>query len=140
MHCFHTSIISLFCSFVITQFTISELINATNPTGKVLEVIPVMRSDPTSLAFHDHLLEAITSFKGVRLATPVMYAPSEYPKSDAFQVESSAETIHKKIGFIIWYQFCAVKNLFFAQFFGQKYPKEPESMFLRNQNQLITIE
>ena len=65
---------------------ISELINATNPTGKVLEVIPVMRSDATSLAFHDSLVEAASMVKGIRLATPVMYDPSEYPKSDAFQV------------------------------------------------------
>ena len=67
-------------------FPISELINATNPTGKVLEVIPVMRSDPASLNFHDFLVETAPSMKGIRLATPVMYDPSEYPKSDAFQV------------------------------------------------------
>ena len=65
---------------------ISELINATNPTGKVLEVIPVMRSDAASLAYHDSLVEAAPAVKGIRLATPVMYDPSEYPKSDAFQV------------------------------------------------------
>ena len=51
-----------------------------------------MRSDPASLAFHDSLLEAETAFKGIRLATPVMYDPSEYPKSDAFQVVSEVGT------------------------------------------------
>ena len=69
-----------------TLNSLSELINATNPTGKVLEVIPVMRSDSASLAFHDSLLDAAPAMKGIRLATPVMYDPSEYPKSDAFQV------------------------------------------------------
>ena len=62
------------------------MINATNPTGKVLEVIPVMRSDAVSLAFHDSLVEAAVDTKGVRLTTPVMYDASEYPKSDAFKV------------------------------------------------------
>ena len=69
-----------------TCTSISELINATNPTGKVLEVIPVMRSDAVSLAFHDSLVEAAVNTKGVRLTTPVMYDASEYPKSDAFKV------------------------------------------------------
>ena len=62
------------------------MIIATNPTGKVLDVIPVMRSEASALDFHHSLLEAAKATEGVRLATPVLYEPTDYAKSDAFKV------------------------------------------------------
>ena len=38
-----------------------EVINATNPTGKVLHVIPVMRSDEVDTAFHEALVDSVKS-------------------------------------------------------------------------------
>jgi hypothetical protein len=71
-------------------FAFLKLINATNPTGKVLDVVPVLRSDEVAAAFHEFLVEAAeTDFKEyIKLTMPVLYESSEYPKSDAFKVVS----------------------------------------------------
>lgn len=62
--------------------------NASNPTEKVLPIIPVVRTVSEDQMFLSHLEEEIKSFPNLRLTSSVLYEPSFYPLSDALQVVS----------------------------------------------------
>ncbi len=63
-----------------------RLINDSNPTGKVLYVVPVvLRQDEALLKLIQKL---VRGFPTLKLTSPVFHQASEYPRSDALQLVS----------------------------------------------------
>ena len=60
--------------------------------GKVFYVAPVVSVDPSSQAFFEALHSELRSFPDLRFTQPVLFEPSAYPKSDAFQAISELGT------------------------------------------------
>ncbi|XP_023345179.1 uncharacterized protein LOC111714313 isoform X3 [Eurytemora carolleeae] len=65
------------------------LINQSKPESEGVKVLPVMRDDQPASDLYDSFVQAVKSFNRISLLNPVVYTPSQYPKSDAFEIISS---------------------------------------------------
>ena len=66
-----------------------QLIHSTNPSpGKALPVLPVMRDDVLGSELYRALVEAVKLYPSITMMSPVVYTPTQYQRSDAFQVVS----------------------------------------------------
>ena len=62
----------------------------TSPNKKgFIEVLPVMRDEPWAKAFHKKVEQTVKKYPKIELLDPIVYTPTQYPRSDAFEVVST---------------------------------------------------
>jgi len=67
-----------------------HLINSTNPDPeKPVSVLPVMRDDVVASELYSKLVVGVKEYPSIAMMSPVVYTPTQYPRSDAFEVVSS---------------------------------------------------
>jgi hypothetical protein len=67
-----------------------HLINSTNPNpNNPINVLPVMRDDTKASELYSKLVTAVKMYPSITMMSPVVYTPTQYPRSDAFEVVSS---------------------------------------------------
>ena len=67
-----------------------HLITSTNPNpSNPINVLPVMRDEAKASELYSKLVIAVKRYPSITMMSPVVYTPTQYSRSDAFEVVSS---------------------------------------------------